>query len=177
MNVRSGKFWLPVLLLVPPALAGVAAAWVCRGAPPASVPVSRAGGKLGPAVELRLEALERSSTPGGAEAELVLTMVPGFDAEGCRVEFVLPRGWTPLTGPAERTEDFIAGRESVFRLAAHLAPGAPRAVAARVTAGGLRREIYAPLGAVPPSGLAGRPDEDAQGNRLRVFPSGEGGKR
>jgi hypothetical protein len=142
----------------------------------APVPLSREGGKLGPAAQLRLEASSRGITADGEEAELVLTVLPGFDAADARVEFVLPRGWASLSGPAEQAADFIAGRESVFRMLVRVPAGGPRAAAARVRAGALTREVYVALeGALPRPW--GRRDQDAGGNPLRVFPSGEGGKR
>jgi hypothetical protein len=143
-----------------------------------SAAVSRDGGKLGPAVQLRLEAVSREAAGGGEEAELVLTALPGFDAPGARVEFLLPLGWAATAGDADRREDLVSGIEAAFRLAVRVPAGAPRGAAARLTAGGMSREVYATLGggAGPPA-LGGRLDTDAEGRPVRVFPSGEKERR
>ncbi|GEM_PF-3129631 len=149
----------------------------------AGQPVARHG-KLGPAASLALEAVSVARPPGvparneaGAFALLRLRVEPGCDLPGSRIAFLLPEGVSVVQGRRARHKDLIAREAETLTLTVFVPEGAAGSVAARLTAGGLSREIYASLeGERAGAGLEGRLDHDHEGRKVRVFPAGERGR-
>lgn len=156
------------------ALAAAAALALFAGSSPAprvrGPAPARIAGKLGLPAALHLEA---AAEDGAVRLDLIVR--PGADLPAARLEFVLPEGWSVVSGTPSERVDLTAGREVSRTLRAWRAPGAPPMAAARVRCGALGREVY---GAVEP--WAGAPfpgallDRDDAGREVRVFRLGEG---
>ncbi|MHC5040625.1 MAG: hypothetical protein ACYTHM_25210, partial [Planctomycetota bacterium] len=112
---RRKGLWIAAVLIV----TGTAAPLLPReeGWAPA-VPAVRLKGKLGPPVAMELAAVRDEETGGGGgrSVTLRLTLTPGADLAGTRIDFLLPPLWTVVSGRRTDETDLVWGEARTVEL-------------------------------------------------------------